>query len=108
MSDGLRQWCRDNWNRLPDKVRQDCINHLDAWFDPKTKTADIERLKNYENELFFHFGLGMVIRNRLRGMLTDMELPVLTKDDEGQPYGPSQNWDDYYTGAIDEFLERYK
>ena len=49
----------------------------------------------------------MQIRNRLRDQLLDMELPVVTVDHEGKSYGPSQNWDDYYTGALDELLERY-
>jgi hypothetical protein len=103
----LREWCRANWNSLPELIRKDCLDHLEDWFDPQTKAKDIEWLRNYDSEPYFHFSMGMAIRNRLRGQLTDMELPLITTDHEGKPYGPSQNWDDYYTGALDEFLERH-
>lgn len=103
----LREWCRANWNKLPEMIRKDCVDHLDAWFAPKTKTDDIAWLRGYDEEPFFHLTTGMAVRNRLRDQLTDMELPVVTINCEGESYGPSQNWDDYYTGAIDELLERY-
>jgi hypothetical protein len=48
------------------------------------------------------FGGGMQIRNRLRDVLTDDQLPPVD-----YPEGPMQNWDDFYTGAIDALIERY-
>jgi len=104
----LREWCRANWNILSAEVRKECVDHLDVWFSPETKASDIEWLRNYEKQPGFHFlGGGMQIRNRLRDKLKDIDLPVVTKDKDGKPYGPSQNWDDYYTGAIDELLARH-
>ena len=102
--DNLRKWCRDNWNRIDPLIRKDCLDHLDGWI-PADKVAYLKSY--YENPTFHMFGGGMAIRNRLREQITDMELPVVTTDHEGKPYGPSQNWDDYYTGALDEWLERY-
>jgi hypothetical protein len=87
-------------------IRKDCLDHLETWFDPATKAADVEWLRGYDSEPFFHFSAGMAIRNRLRDQFTDMELPVIETNMAGEPYN-AQNWDDYYTGAIDEFLERY-
>jgi hypothetical protein len=105
MSDKLRLWCRDNWNRIDPLIRKDCVDHIDGWIS-KDIIKDWKK-NGYDLSGFHHLGGGMSIRNRLRDQLTDMELPVMTKDHEGKDYGPSQNWDDYYTGAIDELLERY-
>jgi len=99
--DKLRLWCRNNWNRIDPFIRKDCLDHLEGWIRPE----DIAILKRGYGAGFHMLGGGMQIRNRLRERLTDMELPILTVDHEGKAYGPSQNWDDYYTGALDEFLE---
>ena len=105
MSDTLKKWCRQNWNQIPELIRKDCIDHLDGWISPDIIKEWKE--KGYDDPGFHLLGGGMQIRNRLRDQLTDMELPIVRVDHEGKSYGPSQNWDDYYTGAIDELLERY-
>lgn len=105
MIDALRQWCRTNWDRIDPSIRKDCVDHLDNWI-PKETIAHWKK-DGYDLPGFHSFGGGMAIRNRLRGQLTDIELPEITIDHEGKPYGPSKNWDDYYTGALDELLERY-
>ena len=94
-----------NWKRVPELIRKDCIDHLDGWI-PK-ETIREWKTNGYDEPGFHLLGGGMQIRNRLRDQLLDMELPVVTVDHEGKSYGPSQNWDDYYTGALDELLERY-
>lgn len=59
MSDKLRVWCRNNWDKIDPFIRKDCLDHLEDWFDPKTKLQDIEHLKSaYEGGGWFHFGLG--------------------------------------------------
>jgi len=45
----------------------------------------------------FHFGVGMEVRNTLRKVLADKELPPVAYP-EG---GAHSNWDDYYYGALD-------
>lgn len=101
----LRQWSRDNWNKIDPLIRKDCVDHLDGWISP----TDIHQLikHGYDFPHFHHFG-GMALRNRLRDVLTDGELPEVTIGSDGKPYGPWRNWDDYYTGALDELLDRYR
>jgi hypothetical protein len=102
----LREWCRANWNKLPELVRKDCVDHLDGWIH--RDAIEVWKKNDYWDNGHFHLlGGGMQIRNRLRDQLTDAELSVVTTDHEGKPYGPSRNWDDYYTGALDELMERY-
>jgi len=101
--DRLKAWCRANWNKIPELTRKDCIAHLKS----KVPEEVLERWKKqgYEEDMMFHFGAGMQVRNILRQRLTDDELPEVIRDRDGKPYG-SHNWDDYYTGALDELLER--
>lgn len=101
----LKEWCRSNWDKLPDLVRKDCVDHLDAVISTEVKIR--WKHQGYDRPGFHMFYGGMAVRNFLREQLTDGELPEVTVDHEGKPYGPSKNWDDYYTGAIDELLERY-
>jgi hypothetical protein len=101
----LREWCRNNWNRLDSEVRKKCVDHLDGWI-PQEIILEWKK-KDYESEPGFHmFGGGMQIRNRLRDVLPDSALPIILTSFDGSPYG-SKNWDDYYTGALDELIERY-
>lgn len=95
-----------NWKKLPDLVRQDCINELKDKLPPWL----VDRLKSDTkkgshlgcHDPMFHFGNGMAIRNVLRNQLTDGELPPII-----QPDGLSaSNWDDYYIGALQEFIEQ--
>ena len=47
----------------------------------------------------FHFGTGMAIRNLLREVIKDEELPVVY-------YGAmeARNWDDWYHGVLEELV----
>ncbi len=107
MDDKLRKWCRANWDKVPELVRNDCLNHLEGWITPAIIVDWKKQGYDRHDGTFHHFGGGMQIRNRLRDMLTDGELPEVEFDPDNNPYGPSKNWDDYYTGALDEFLERH-
>lgn len=108
----LRKWCRDNWNSLPADVREKCLNCLDQEIiKGPYGPANLKYLRHYhENPNFHLFGGGMMTRNLLRRVLPDTGLPPVHTDHNGAPYAvesSSGNWDDYYTGAIDELLERY-
>lgn len=45
-----------------------------------------------------HFGMGMHVRNLLREVIKDDELPPVEYDDECS----YQNWDDYYIPVLEE------
>lgn len=97
----LDAWCLKNFLSLHPLVQQDCLDHLDGWIPEKI-------IKDWKRDGFdpgFHFlGGGMQIRNRLREVLLDEELPAVT-------YGNgdvARNWDDYYTGALHQLMERYE
>jgi hypothetical protein len=99
----LDRWCLGNWNKLPEAQRNACLSHLEGWLPD-----DI--LKEWHTNGFdpgFHmFGGGMQIRNRLREVLTDDKLlPVEYKDSVGV-ITYAQNWDDYYTGALQDLMKR--
>lgn len=108
----LHEWCRNNWNALPEDVRKRCVDHLATFIlTGVNRDANLEYLMSYRDNASFHlFGGGMMVRNCLRQVLPDTQLPAVHVDHEGKPYAvdaTSGNWDDYYTGAIDELLERY-
>lgn len=96
----LKKFCRDNWNKVEQNKRQLCINHLRGVIPPEVIA---QWKKDGYDIAVWHFYGGMAVRNALRDVMKDDELP-------GVPY-PRQddlvkNWDDYYTGAIDELLEQ--
>jgi hypothetical protein len=94
----LDEWCRANWGKLPTEQREACLAHLDGWI-PDDILLDWHT--NGFSAGFHMFGGGMQIRNRLRDVMTDDKLLPVPYD-----HGPSQNWDDYYTGALQELMER--
>lgn len=95
----LQIWSRDNWKRIPEAKREECINHLHGWIP-------YDQLSQWKENGFgsdFHmFGGGMQIRNRLRDILKDDDLPPVAY--RGGAF--FRNWDDYYMGALDELMER--
>ena len=97
MSKELDAWCRANWDKIPADKRKACLDHLRGWIPDDV-------LINWKQNGFapgFHmFGGGMQVRNRLRDIMLDGELPPVQYD--GDSYS---NWDDYYTGALQELLE---
>lgn len=102
MSDkSLRQWCRENWNKVAEDKRKACVDHLQGWI-PDTI---LDEWRSTGIPINAHFSGGMQIRNRLRDVLRDDDLPLLQTNREGEPYN-GRYWDDFYTGAVDELLER--
>lgn len=102
--DELDRWSEANWALVPETVRKDCEDHLlevvpdevlKKWIDQRRRGVSIG-----SDDPRFHLSVGMAVRNCLRDQLTDGELPEITRDHKGRPYGPSRNWDDYYFGVL--------
>ena len=53
------------------------------------------------DDFWFHHGFGTAIRNELRRVMRDEELPPITYHGEAM-----YNWDDYYRGVLDEMIEQ--
>jgi hypothetical protein len=84
------------WNELPETWRNTCLCHLEETFTqwPHIVVRWQEQVDRGaligSDDVRFHFGAGMAVRNILRQVLPDHKLPT-------------GNWDDYYYGAIDAF-----
>lgn len=81
-----------NWRSIDQNWRTLCINHLKAQVPDGT-------WRYWKREGFpkgFHFGGGMAVRNCLRDVLLDKNLPR------------DKNWDDYYMGCLHEILREMK
>lgn len=98
--------CAKNWWQLPFDLRMRCVGHLHAemlktdygrellarWKD------QVERgMEPGSDDLRFHFGNGMTVRNVLRSVLPDDKLPPIAYDGH-----VAQNWDDFYPGAVEQ------
>ena len=75
--------------RLRDQVPQDMQDH---WSDQVSR-----RVRIGSEDLHFHFGVGMAVRNELRQVMTDGDLPPVQ-----YAAGEMRNWDDFYYGALHE------
>lgn len=85
---------------LPDELRERAVEHLRAHISAET-AEQIRDLQAADPELWWavhHFGMGMTVRNLLREVIEDDELPPVPYDDE-RSY---QNWDDYYIPVLEE------
>lgn len=103
-------WCRANWDRAPAEQRAACVAHLRRFFPPevrrliKQQHAQGERIGSHDP--CFHFGGGMAVRNALREVLRDEDLPPVVGPAGGYPEGQVvRNWDDFYMGALEELAE---
>ena len=104
MSDlDLQAWSIANWSRIPEADRKRCVDHLRPWLMATDDgVAELARWRRQvkkgrvigEGDSWFHFGTGMAIRNRLRDVLKDDQLPSIGTG------GTQGNWDDFYIGAI--------
>jgi hypothetical protein len=98
VTDDLDEWCRSNWDKVPEEKRKLCLDHLKKKID----AATLRRWKECGFPPGFHmFAGGMAVRNTLRDVMVDEELPAVSWNN-GEAYS---NWDDYYTGALQELLE---
>lgn len=100
----LQQWSYNNWMKVPELIREDCLNQLRGWVPPdiiQVWKAELKAGKPIGGPSFHILGGGMSVRNRLRNALTDSELPPVKYPDGNLVH----NWDDYYMGAIQQFIE---
>lgn len=102
----LHKWSKTNWALVSYADRMKCLDHLRQKLPPeflaKIKAQVYEgRFLLCEDDRFFHFGYGMLVRNLLRDVLPDNRLPLLMDDS-----GSNKNWDDFYIGALYELAER--
>lgn len=104
-------FCRANWDRVPAEHRATCLDHLRGWIRAdiiaqwKAQHAAGERIAS-DTPGFHHLGGGMEIRNRLRDVMEDSELPAVVGPAGGYPLGEEmRNWDNFYTGALEELVE---
>lgn len=112
---------RDNWAQLPFDMRVRAVEHLravcdpavlewvrdtyekdpDVWYAHDVTPPDVkEELKEKYGQYVptpFHFTVGMQVRNTLRTVIKDDELPPVDYGDE-KAY---QNWDDYYAEVLE-------
>jgi hypothetical protein len=102
----LDKWSRANWNTLPQSERDICIKQIHThvpYATLNTWKAQYQSGEDIGGHLF-HFGGGMSVRNLLREVMLDSELPgVLYKEHNEVMH----NWDDYYIGALQEALEKW-
>lgn len=101
--DKLDEWCLENFRKLTFRQRESCFQVLKVntpgdmlakWRDQYSRGMRIG-----SHDLGFHFGVGMQVRNKLRAVVRDEDLPPIQYPD-GQLY---RNWDDFYMGALQDF-----
>jgi hypothetical protein len=92
-----------NWLTIPEADRKLCLDHLlSVMEDHPSVIARWKRQKAAgmaigSDDIRFHFGAGMSVRNVLRKVMPDDKLPGVTYENGTLV----KNFDDYYYGAID-------
>lgn len=96
----LMKLSRENWLKIPEDKRKACLDHLRGWIPLDVIVHWKEHgighfmVKGKDcRDPMFHLGGGMQVRNRLRDIVKDEDLPG------------DKNWDDYYMGALEELLK---
>jgi hypothetical protein len=91
------------WSRLPNNLRQRAVAYLQAKCGAEFLQTVREAVEQYGLgewlPLGWHFDQGMQIRNLLRQVIKDRELPLFP-----EWYGPEVdegNWDDYYVQCLE-------
>ncbi len=88
---GSHEWYKARWNSVPEEMKEKILTHL-------RKLDNLDQVKKaLEEDPGFHFfGGGMWVRNYLREVVRDSELP-----DAPYPHNLMlKNWDDFYQQAI--------
>lgn len=87
---GSDEWYENRWNSVPEDLKEKVILHL-------RKLSNLDEIKNAANDPLFHMFGGMQLRNYLREVVKDNELPNAPYPNNEQ----TKNWDDYYKQALD-------
>lgn len=94
-----------NWRRVPSDTREACINKLRQCVPPNMLNTWKDQVRRGvpigSDNIMFHFGVGMQIRNALREVIKDNDLPPVKYQNVDVC-----NWDDYYHGALYDFVTR--
>lgn len=92
--DKIDDWQCTQWQRIPEAARHRCLELLrqrvplivrTEWQDQAARGVAIG-----STDVRFHLGVGMAVRNVLREVLRDKDLPG----------GGRWTWDDFYRGAL--------
>lgn len=108
----IQAWSIENWKKIPEADRKRCLDHLRIymgdvdggratlakWRAQARSTVNGEPVRIGSDDIRFHFGVGMAIRNVLRQVITDDRLPGPVNS--GRGLSCHRNWDDFYIGAI--------
>lgn len=106
----LDAFSETNWARVPKKLQEQALKPLREFIENLTDDYSLRLVEKWRNQysngyrigsddIIFHLGLGMHIRNILRQGLLDEYLPEVE-----YPEGSAKNWDDYYMAALREAL----
>lgn len=94
----------DSFRRLPVDMRIALVNHVRSIYNEDDAKAAGEEIRELIKEKSgdwngpYHHGWGMWMRNMLRDVYSDDELPSTPYDDDR---GEFKNYDDYYTGIVE-------
>jgi hypothetical protein len=94
----------DKW--LPEPLRSKAVNYLRNTLHPGTMHEFQKAYHDHGEDWMVqhHFFAGMSLRNVLREVIKDDELPPVDYGD-GMDY---QNWDDYYVRVVEEAAGLYE
>ena len=100
----LDEFSMRNWRRIPADKREACLAVIRAKTPPdmfaKWQEQHQRGMRVGSNYTLFHLEAGMQVRNALRAVLTDADLPEVEYPD-GEKH---RNWDDFYMGALDDMV----
>lgn len=92
---------------LPDPLRRNAVIYLRANLHHETLYEVYELWKknpeDWIHKAYAHHGFGTAIRNILREIIKDSELPPVDYDGE-----PMKNWDDWYIKVLEEAAGCYE
>lgn len=89
---------------LSPELHAKAVAYLKEQFTDEVKAAIRARVMEHGADWMppgGHFGWGMGVRNLLRDVITDQELPapIMPEDYQGKP-PTCGNWDDYYMAVV--------
>ena len=95
------------WKTVPPEHREVCVQHLSRSLIGHDVIVAVFKRQRASGAALgsddprFHFAAGMAIRNILRQVMPDCDLPP-------RESGEQSNWDDYYYGCLDETVASWK
>lgn len=95
------QWYKDRWESIPEERRREIVAHLRAYLTIDDQAAIVKTISEQGTMTWtgaHHHGWGTGVRNHLRKLMKDDELPSAPYPDGRGEY---KNWDDYYVQAIE-------